>query len=195
MSTVSFRGTVSERKQEILKSAVEMIAGQGYASLTMRALARTSGMKLGALQYHFRTSEDMLRALVGYISDAYHQSFRTLQDRADPPGVRDIVIFILEDEAGDVLSGDRLWPQLWAMEHVEPLISELVEDLYAYYYSVLTDALKREGSSAPQAEALALMSLLEGSTIFLGEGRRWANKAKSVRKAILEFVEERYGSA
>lgn len=186
---------MSERRQEILKIAVEIIADKGYASLTMRALARASGMKLGALQYHFRTSEVMLRALVGYISDAYNESFRTLIERDDPPSVRDIVIFILDDEAGDVLSGDRLWPQLWAMEQVEPLISELLEEFYSYYFSILHEALKREGSSTPEAEALALMSLLEGSTIFMGEGRRWVKSGKAVRRTILDFVDQRYGSS
>jgi AcrR family transcriptional regulator len=51
---------MSERKQQILQTAIEMIADEGYESLTMHALARASGMKLGALQYHFRTSEEML---------------------------------------------------------------------------------------------------------------------------------------
>ena len=52
-----------ERKQEILQIAIEIIADEGYSSLTMRSLARASGMKLGALQYHFRTWEALLRAL------------------------------------------------------------------------------------------------------------------------------------
>ena len=186
---------MSERREEILKIAVDIIANEGYASLTMRALARASGMKLGALQYHFRTSEDLLRALVAYISDAYNQSFSKLQDREEPPSVREVVVFILDDTAGGNISSDHLWPQLWAMQQVEPLISELVEDLYAYYYSILTKALIREGASAPKAEALALMSLLEGTTIFLGKGRRWANQTKAVRKTILEFLEHRYGSS
>ena len=186
---------MTERREEILKIAVDIIANEGYASLTMRALARASGMKLGALQYHFRTSEDLLRALVAYISDAYNQSFSKLQDREEPPSVREVVVFILDDTAGGNISGDHLWPHLWAMQQVEPLISELVEDLYAYYYSILTKALIREGGSAPKAEALALMSLLEGTTIFLGKGRRWANQTKAVRKTILEFVEHRYGSS
>ena len=93
---------MTERREEILKIAVDIIANEGYASLTMRALARASGMKLGALQYHFRTSEDLLRALVAYISDAYNQSFSKLQDREEPPSVREVVVFILDDTAGAI---------------------------------------------------------------------------------------------
>ena len=44
----------TDRKTEILRAAIELIADEGYGSLSMRALARASGMKLGALQYHFQ---------------------------------------------------------------------------------------------------------------------------------------------
>ena len=59
---------MTDRKREILQAALELIADEGYGGLSMRALARASGMKLGALQYHFRTWEDMLRGLVNFIA-------------------------------------------------------------------------------------------------------------------------------
>ena len=59
---------MTDRQREILRIALELIADEGYGSLRMRALARACGMKLGALQYHFRTWEDMLRGVVKYIS-------------------------------------------------------------------------------------------------------------------------------
>ena len=185
---------MSQRKTEILQAAIEMIADEGYASLTMRALARACGIKLGTLQFHFRTSEDMLRALVDYIAKSYQRSFESLQGRDEPPDLREIVTFVLDDEAGDALCGDRLWPQLWAMQQVEPLVSDLVEDLYTYYVEILERALEGKGSGAPHAEALALISLLEGSTIFLGKGKRWAADAELVRTTVLEFVDSRYAS-
>ena len=185
---------LSQRKTEILQAAIEMIADEGYASLTMRALARACGIKLGTLQFHFRTSEDMLRALVDYIAKSYQRSFESLQGRDEPPDLREIVTFVLDDEAGDALCGDRLWPQLWAMQQVEPLVSDLVEDLYTYYVEILERALEGKGSGAPHAEALALISLLEGSTIFLGKGKRWAADAELVRTTVLEFVDSRYAS-
>ena len=61
----------SDRKQEIRQNAIDIIASEGYGKLTMRALARASGMKLGALQYHFRTWEDVLQALASHIAITY----------------------------------------------------------------------------------------------------------------------------
>ena len=65
-----------------------------------------------------------------------------------------------------------------------------MEGIYKQYLQVFEDALRASGSSSPLAEALCLMSLLEGSTIFMGFGRKWA---KSVCKTISSFIESRYG--
>ena len=68
----------SDRKQQILLQAVEIIASEGYAKLSMRSLARASGITLGALQYHFSTWADMLRALNSYILDQYDKVWETI---------------------------------------------------------------------------------------------------------------------
>ena len=184
---------MNDRKTQILRTAIEIIANQGYARLTMRELARAVGIKLGALQYHFSTSEEMLRALFGYISDAYNRSFLSFSKKNSPIDICDIVNFIMEDEAGKTLMSDRLWPQLWAMQQVEPTASTLVEDIYSQYIKVLESALRHYGVQHPKAEALALMSMLEGTTIFMGHGRRWKRNAKATRRVILTSIEEKYG--
>jgi len=59
---------MSERREQILRVALGIIEDEGYSSLGMRALARASGIKHGAMRYHFRTWEDLLRALVDFIA-------------------------------------------------------------------------------------------------------------------------------
>jgi AcrR family transcriptional regulator len=185
---------VSDRKQQILAEAIGIIASEGYGKLTMRALARASGMKLGALQYHFRTWDDMLRALATYIADTYRQSFEALKSEAEALSLRDVVKFILDDSPGSELRADRLFPQLWAMAQVEPVMETLLDDIYVEYLDKLEKRLVGMGSAAPRAEALALMSLIEGVTVFVGSDRRWADDADAVRNAVLAFVDSRYGN-
>jgi len=184
---------MTDRKKQILQTAIEIIATEGYGNLTMRALARASDMKLGALQYHFPTSDDMLRAMVAHISDTYVSSFEALRGKYSAPGVRDIVLFIFDDEAGQQLMGDRLWPQLWAMQQIEPLVSDLVDDIFAQSITALEQELAKMGIVSPRGEALCLMALLEGSTIFTGKGRRWARNKKLLRATLLQIVDDRYG--
>jgi len=193
MSTAHQESALSDRKQQILQAAIEIIASKGYGKLTMRAVARASGMKLGALQYHFRTWEDMLRALAAYIGDAYRRSWEALHLSGEEASLQDLVRFIMDDPAGSALSGDELFPQLWAMAQVEPAMAEKLDELYGVYLEKLEDRLTALGSRAPAADALAIMSLLEGAIVFVGSERRWANHADAVRDAIRELLEARYG--
>ena len=193
MSTEFQRIASSDRKQQILQAAIEIIASKGYGKLTMRALARASGMKLGALQYHFRTWNDMLRALAAYIGDAYQQSWEALDLNGKEASLQDLVHFIMDDPAGTALSGDELFPQLWAMSLVEPAMAEKMDELYGVYLERLEERLTALGSRTPAPDALAIMSLLEGTIVFVGDGRRWANHADAVRDAIRKLLEARYG--
>ena len=185
-----------ERKLEILQFAIEIIANEGYSSLSMRSLARASGMKLGALQYYFRTWEDLLRSLVGVIDSEIKAEWKS-QGLDEDATVYDIADFMLDGSSsppGEISLGDKLWPQLWAMEEVEPLVADLLEEIYAEYLQYLVAAMAKAGIESPQGEALCLMSLLEGESLFTGEGRRWQKDRALVRETILNFVENRYGA-
>ena len=161
----------------------------------MRSLARANGVKLGALQYHFRTWDELLRSLVGLIESQIKAewSSRGLDDGAT---VFEIASFMLAgtEAPGDIDFGDKLWPQLWAMEEVEPLVADLLQEVYAEYLQLLEAAMVRAGIESARGEALVLMSLLEGESLFTGPGRRWEAERVLVRATILEFVEKRYGT-
>ncbi len=184
---------MSERKEQILQAAIEIIAEQGYGSLTMRALARASDLKLGALQYHYPTRNEMLRAVVGYISEQYRKAFDSLTEDSKQPKITDILAFIAAEPQGGTLPEQRLWPQLWAMMQIEPLVADLVEEIYAEYLQILEKALEDVGSKAPHAEALFMMSVVEGSSLFVDSGRRWEGDADVLRATLLEFVQAKYG--
>ena len=186
----------SDRKAEILRAAIELIADEGYGSLSMRALARASGMKLGALQYHFRTWDALLVALVAYIESQIVSAFESGVGELDQADIRDMVAFMLDEHVGtsDGLFGDRLWAQLWAMEQVEPLISDLLEEVYAKFLALLEAKLGERGAAQPRAEALVLLSMVEGESLFSGSGRRWEQDRPAVRRSILQLVDELYGT-
>lgn len=184
---------MADRKREILLTALEIIADEGYGSLSMRALARASGMKLGALQYHFRTWEDMLRALVDFIADEIRQRLATSGKERKNLSIRELAEFMLDDTVDEDYLTDKLWPQLWAMEQVEPLVSDLLEDVYAEYLHLMELALSDAGVKNPRSEALCLMSLLEAESLFAGVGRRWESDRPAMRETIMNFIDERYG--
>lgn len=188
--------TFSRRQQEILQLAIELIAIDGYDNLTMRAIARASGIKLGALQYHFPTRNELLRALATYIAETYRASFEEYKSALDgnSPNLRLVVEFLMEDDAGSGLHSDRLFPQLWALALVEPIMEDLMDNIYEEYLRLLETILSERGIGEPLAEALAIMALIEGLTLFVGQGRRWAKSDPAATQVVYDLIDQRYGT-
>jgi len=185
---------MSERKLQILQTAIKIIADSGYGSLTMRALARESGIKLGALQYHFRTREVMLRALVTYIAAEYKKNSQLLNLDIDSLAIDELFTFLMIDPVEGLFQEDRLWPQLWGMMLVEPVVADLVHEIYREYIQIFEKSLERSGSNAPRAEALMIMSMVEGSTLFIGKGRPWSDDNGAVLASVRAFIEAKYNN-
>jgi len=108
-----------------------------------------------------------------------------------------LIEFMLDEHVGtsDNLFSDRLWAQLWAMEQVEPLVSDLLEEVYAKFLMKLETLMTKQSVVNARAEALMLLSLVEGESLFVGQGRRWEKNRSAVRKTILSLVDERYGGS
>jgi AcrR family transcriptional regulator len=155
----------------------------------MRAVARASGLKLGALQYHFPTWQDLLRGVADYISHQYFDSHAELSEGEHHPKLADIVQFILDDEPGDALNSNRFFPQLWAMALVEPIMNDLLGEIYGHYLDILEKALIDADIPTPRVHARVLMALLESSSLFLAWDSRAKNIKKSERELVLAYVD------
>ena len=77
------------------------------------------------------------------------------------------------------------------MEQVEPLLSDLLEEVYAKFFTLLEAKLVERGAADPRAEALVLLSRGRGGPFFqqrpsLGEGSaRCAQEYASVGRLPL----------
>ena len=73
------------------------------------------------------------------------------------------------------------------------MVSDLLEEVYAKFLGLLEVRLVKRGATEPRAEALVLLSMIEGESLFSGSGRRWAKDRPAVRRSILQLIDERYG--
>ena len=194
-SSADLPNTMSDRKQQLLDTAIEIISDQGYGNLTMRALARADGLTLGALQYHFPTWNDLLTALADYIHTEYARVVYDSSTPGQPIDIIQLAELLLDDEAGQKLLSDRLLPQLWALGRVEPVMKQLLERIYQDYLTELEQSLASAGSDTPRAEALALMSLIEGTTLFLDSESAWASNGDDVKAFVLDSLRDKYGQS
>jgi AcrR family transcriptional regulator len=178
------------RKQQIVSEAISIIVNEGYSKMTMRSVARASGIKLGALQYHFPTWKDLLNGISNHISAVYEASFSAFS--SGQYNIKTLVDFCLEDDAGSHFDSDRLFPQLWAMALVEPIMNELMEQLYEQCLVVFESVLREEDIADPRAEAIVIVGMLDGISILVGNGRRWQEKAPAATAVVREIINQRY---
>ncbi|MFD4370320.1 TetR/AcrR family transcriptional regulator [Streptomyces sp. NPDC058486] len=61
-----------ERRRELLDTAAEVFAAQGYDATTVRQIADAVGLLAGSLYYHFDSKESMLdEILAGFLDDLW----------------------------------------------------------------------------------------------------------------------------
>jgi hypothetical protein len=79
------------------------------------------------------------------------------------------------------------------MGQVEPLVADLVDDIYAEYLQILEGLLQKAGSKNPRIESVTLMSFIEGTTVFVAPGKRWENDSAKIRSVVYDLVDKLYG--
>lgn len=63
------RRTVDERREELLDAAIELLADEGLARTTTRAITERAGVALGAFHYAFRSKDELLQAVSDRVSN------------------------------------------------------------------------------------------------------------------------------
>ncbi|MEV6399506.1 TetR/AcrR family transcriptional regulator [Streptomyces sp. NPDC051907] len=65
----------AERRRELLGTAAEVFAAQGYNATTVREIADQAGMLAGSLYYHFDSKESMLDEILSSFLDELWQGY------------------------------------------------------------------------------------------------------------------------
>ncbi|MBA2945538.1 TetR/AcrR family transcriptional regulator [Streptomyces himalayensis] len=74
-----------ERREELLATAAEVFAAQGYNATTVRKIADAAGMLAGSLYYHFDSKESMLDEILStFLDELWARYDAVLAARLDP---------------------------------------------------------------------------------------------------------------
>uniref|UniRef100_UPI0015C4E884 TetR/AcrR family transcriptional regulator n=1 Tax=Streptomyces sp. NRRL B-24572 TaxID=1962156 RepID=UPI0015C4E884 len=74
-----------ERRREILDTAAEVFAAQGYDATTVRKIADAAGLLAGSLYYHFDSKESMLdEILASFLRELWGRYDAVLAAGLDP---------------------------------------------------------------------------------------------------------------
>ena len=72
----------AQRRLEITQALLQVMSRSGYESASIQAIAKEAGLKSGLIHYHFKTKQEILVELIGWLADKAQQRYITLSKNA-----------------------------------------------------------------------------------------------------------------
>ncbi|MPY45539.1 TetR/AcrR family transcriptional regulator [Streptomyces phyllanthi] len=164
------RLSVAERRQELLRAAIEQIAARGVAAVRIADVAAALGVSNALVLYHFSTKEKLVAEAFRYAAGDDLAHLRKLLGRRTT-ALRRLRAAVRWYAPTGQAKGWRLWIEGWAAALREPVLREVTRDLDEQWKAAITEVIA-EGVTAgefscpdPKAAALRLTALLDGLAV------------------------------
>jgi DNA-binding transcriptional regulator YbjK len=148
-----------DRRQRIVDAAVRLVAREGVAALSHRAVAAEADVPLGSTTYHFADREELLLATLRQVNDAWLAAFERWLDTLDPalPLAGQLADFIRV-----CLADHRARTEVEYELYVAGLRHPAVRPLAAACLDAMAAALLRRRLVPDETTARALVALGDG---------------------------------
>ncbi|MEW2452062.1 TetR family transcriptional regulator C-terminal domain-containing protein [Streptomyces parvulus] len=185
------RLSVAERREEMLRAAVEQISARGVDALRIADVAAALGVSNALVLYHFTTKEKLVAAAFARAAEDDLAHLRRLLGRR-APALRRLRAAVRWYAPTGQAKGWRLWIEGWAAALREPALREVTAELDRRWKAAITEVIA-EGVTAgefpcpdPEAAALRLTAFLDGlavqltsyaGTVSRARAREWTDEA------------------
>jgi len=163
---------IAETRRNILLNARSLLAREGPAGTTLRAVAQASSMRLAAIQYHFAARADLMNAMIEQAIGDYEEALRPILDDASlgPHQRLEETIYWLTRPSADWAEMERFEVQLWAMARVDKDAATALQRYLARYREVFAELIAKAAPkpiSPEEAErrATIVCAMIEGMTV------------------------------
>jgi AcrR family transcriptional regulator len=162
--------SVQERREELLRAAVEQIEARGVAAVRIADVAAALGVSNALVLYHFSTKERLVAAAFTYAAEGDLAHLRKLLARRTT-ALRRLRAAVRWYAPAGQAKGWRLWIEGWSASLREPALRDVARDLDRQWKAALTEVIT-EGVAAgefqcpsPMDTALRLTALLDGLAV------------------------------
>ncbi|MFE2065339.1 TetR/AcrR family transcriptional regulator [Streptomyces sp. NPDC059467] len=166
------RLSVAERREELLRAAIEQIEARGVAAVRIADVASALGVSNALVLYHFSTKEKLVAAAFARAAEDDLTHLRKLLGRRTSASRRLRAAVRWYAPTGQA-KGWRLWIEGWAVALREPALRDVTKDLDQQWKAAIAEVIA-EGVAAgefrcpdPAAAALRLTALLDGLAVQL----------------------------
>ncbi|GEC03033.1 transcriptional regulator [Streptomyces spinoverrucosus] len=164
------RLSVAERREELLRAAVEQIEARGVAAVRIADVASALGVSNALVLYHFSTKEKLVAAAFAYAAEDDLAHLGKLLGRRTT-ALRRLRSAVRWYAPTGQAKGWRLWIEGWAAALREPALLAVTRDLDKRWKAAIAEVIA-EGVAAgefrcpdPMGAALRLTALLDGLAV------------------------------
>ncbi|MGW1612167.1 TetR/AcrR family transcriptional regulator [Streptomyces sp. NPDC002285] len=178
------RLSVAERREELLRAAVEQIEARGVAAVRIADVAAALGVSSALVLYHFATKEKLVAAAFTYAAQGDLARLRRVLGRRTT-ALRRLRAAVRWYAPTGQAKGWRLWIEGWAAALREPALQEVTRDLDRQWKAAIAEVIA-EGVTAdefrcpdPMGAALRLTALLDGLAVQMTSYRGAVSRARA----------------
>ncbi|MER7190492.1 TetR/AcrR family transcriptional regulator [Streptomyces flaveolus] len=180
------RLSVAERREELLRAAIEQISARGVAALRIADVAASLGVSSALVLYHFSTKERLVAAAFTYAAEDDLARLRKLLGRRTS-ALRRLRAAVRWYAPTGQAKGWRLWIEGWAASLREPALREVTRELDRQWKAAIAEVIA-DGVAAgefpcpdPDGAALRLTALLDGLAVQLTSYTGAVSRARALR--------------
>ncbi|MGG1660504.1 TetR/AcrR family transcriptional regulator [Brevibacillus sp. NRS-1366] len=169
MSRSSLSQKAEAKRAFIIEKATLCLAQKGYAHVSLRDIAKESGVSLGILHYYFASKEDLLLAVIASYKEGFIRVLESKVIEAPLTGWMHSLLDVLRCSLTEDHAMHRLWYDLQVQAMYVPAFREQVTEIRARLHSLIAQMLDRlteeHGISLiPEIDAAValLYSLIDG---------------------------------
>ncbi|MFJ4620943.1 TetR/AcrR family transcriptional regulator [Streptomyces sp. NPDC088812] len=178
------RLSVAERREELLKAAIEQIEARGVAAVRIADVAAALGVSNALVLYHFSTKERLVAAAYAYAAEDDLTRLRKLLGRRTT-ALRRLRSAVRWYAPTGQAKGWRLWIEGWAVSLREPALRDVARHLDRQWKAALTEVIAQGVAAGefrcpdPCGTALRLTALLDGLAVQLTSYKGAVSRARA----------------
>lgn len=159
------RKTSDERRDEIVRATLQLVALKGFAGVTLREVATDVGVVHGLIRHYFASRDELVAAAFDFAVSAEIESDRVLLDGLDP------VSALAEWLAATPEHHYRVWIDAWSEAGRTPALADALDRHHRDCERILTTVIERIvdaglGTSAdPAADSRLLTAVADGVAV------------------------------
>jgi AcrR family transcriptional regulator len=185
------RRSVEVRREEILRTTVDVVTAQGFAATRVADVADALGVSTALVFYHFESKDRLLSDAFGYAAERDLDRLAAIAGSAEPAGTRLSRILTLYGPGPRPTQTWPLWIDAWAAALRIPELQDVSRRLDVHWKdtvaSVIADGVASgEFSCAdPGAAAWRITALLDGLAV-----QATVHKGTVSRATMLRWVHD-----